>query len=521
MKSPHLGRVSVPTTLGARVFRASAILAVLLAMVVGGLVTPTSAQAPPTFNPYDDFSTARLDPARWASPREQVREIRDGELVLALGGTLPPNATVPVTIQLGRVNLPPPQALTALQADLRVTDFTPTEGGRSRLRLRGAWYNADFTDAQSGDGATGDVRGGINFQGTSSGLKIVYGFIKCTNATCSISQNLEGGTLLPSADLNRTYIVGITYSGGQFVFTVDGEPIGKPFTSAVLPQGGPKQGEVLLRADLQCPGDPPTCAGGPGYVAGAFDNVTVNGTLFEDFAGPWIDRSKWAPGEIGSEVAGEAWEARLHVPAIQGSNQTVLLRIANPETVHALAADVTVNTLDLSSTAEVVGALAGIEGRFYNISADPTPGGDVYATVGLAFNYGGSGLNFTFQAWRNDETNGYTSLINHTEVLDLPVPTSQWLFLIWDPVAQTFTYGIEDQAWTFDPKPLAPLGSPAPSTHYKVLRAFGGASASSDVTLRATFDNVAVNGSVSATRTLNVLLAGTGTGTVTSSLAGI
>jgi hypothetical protein len=94
---------------------------------------------------YGDFSTVHLDPIRWASPRESIRRIQDGVLVLAHSGSASSDNASNTSLR----HLSPPTNLTSLQADVTLTAATrgfpriavdalrPCLRGRSTRRLCG------------------------------------------------------------------------------------------------------------------------------------------------------------------------------------------------------------------------------------------------------------------------------------------------------------------------------------------------------------------------------------------------
>lgn len=112
-------------------------LAFLLVLTLGAVRDGALAQTP-QFALYDDFSSPRLDPARWAWSREFIREIRDGVLVLAAGGSAYTDANAATSLR----HLSPPTTLTSLQADLRL--IAATRGSPSdccgRLTTLFAWH---------------------------------------------------------------------------------------------------------------------------------------------------------------------------------------------------------------------------------------------------------------------------------------------------------------------------------------------------------------------------------------------
>ena len=130
---------------------------------------------------YDEFGGPGLDPGRWGSPREVVREIRSGQLFMAYGASVSAGGRSGQSINPLGVSSTP----SALQADIVMVSAVPPADGQSGLVFTGTFYN-DIGGAETN--MIGDVRAQIGIREFSSGgHEIFYGVYRCDNADCSLS----------------------------------------------------------------------------------------------------------------------------------------------------------------------------------------------------------------------------------------------------------------------------------------------------------------------------------------------
>ena len=448
---------------------------------------------------YDDFSSPGLDPRRWASPREVVREIRAGQLFMAHGATVPAGGRSGWGVNLLGVS----STLSAFQADIAMVSAAPPADGQSRLVLSGTFYN-DVGGVPTD--MVGDVRAQIGIREFSSGgREIFYGVYRCDNADCSTSSDLVLSTqLAPSAQLDQSYTLRIDWTGSAFRF---GDGTNLVTVAAPSPiNGAPHVFMNALNSNVS------SSAGGSGYVAGSFDNVVkAIGGLQDDvvdaFPGPWIDRSQWNPGDSVREVR----SGQLAVQAYAAGGETLqnVLGFANPGAVTDIAADVAVNTLTFSNPATPGFGMAGLQGRYYSTEAVPSSvNNDVNAEVAYGSDGGGT-LNLYFQVYRSGQS-FFEGLAFHNFASNIPLGETHRLFLTCDPVTKAFTYGYDGNAWTLDPKPLAALGNLTPFSPFKGISAGANALVGTNTEFKATYDNVAVNPSASPTQTLTTVVSGPG-----------
>ena len=295
---------------------------------------------PPTgLGTYDDFSSPGLDPVRWGSPREVVREIRAGQLFMAHGATVSAGGRSGRGVSLLGVS----STLSAFQADIVMVSAVPPADGQSRLVLSGTFYN-DVGGIPTD--MVGDVRAQIGIREFSSGgREIFYSVYRCDNADCSTSSDLVSPTqLTPNAQLNQSYRLRIDWSGSFFTFS-EGTNHHRPPSTGQSDQRRASRFMNALNSNVS------SSAGGTGMWRD-FDNVVkaIGGApdeLTDAFPGPWIDRSKWNPGDSVREVR----SGQLAVQAYAAGGETLqnVLGFADPGVVTAMAADVAVNTLTFSN----------------------------------------------------------------------------------------------------------------------------------------------------------------------------
>lgn len=223
---------------------------------------------------------------------------------------------------------------------------------------------------------------------------------------------------------------------------------------------------------------------GEGSITSLFDNVYVNGNLYDNFSSSKIDPVKWKSYEAVREVNDGKLSAKM---ALFGD--TILfnsLNFAQPDTISSIQADVSLNSYAVTN-----GSIsARLGGRFYN-SGSPFDG-DIYAQIRI----GGPGPNpkiyyMVSRCPDNDCTEGITiKSSSFTGVTNLTMPYT--LFVGWDGSVFTFrANGIEED---FDPKPYAPVINVAPNVRSRVIgNVANGSVAESSAYIDSTFDNVFIN----------------------------
>jgi hypothetical protein len=494
--------------------------------------------AAPTLGIYDTFngspySGPLIDSSRWY-PLEFVREIRDGKLVSRIRAAGPS----PVSNSLLFAN---PSTIQSLQADVRLASCTLPLVGDCGLRLRGSFYS----DGTSGTGALGDVRAEVYAINTESGSHVGYMVYRCTNADCSAIANVVAPTMVKAISMGATHVLGMAWNGSLLTFTVDGVP------TVVDPKGAQPIGNPTPRVPMKMLTSQVTIfpPGGEGSVAGNFDNVHVNNTLYDDFdgapfSGPRLDPAKWAassgagsgspPRDVVREIAEGKLVSKVAGTGVTNDDFKSRLRFLNDNAIKAMRADVTVTEYQATSGTSVQARLTG---GFYNDgsstgSSDST--GNVRAGIRIRSLNGGDLYAHFFVSRINDSLGNTETVLCSDSLGSVDLGETHTLFVIWD--GSVFTYGITDLgiSKTFDPKPYASVVKPQ-TDHFTemdthVFLSSDGASGY----IAATFDNVYVNSEAlqlprlapafSRAVTGDVVSAGVGlynTGTGTINLTGI
>ncbi len=404
--------------------------------------------------PYDNFSSPQIDSSRWTT-LEQVREIRDGELYLK------------IRIGQGNTNtnslpIADPAAVSSLQADVDLLEYEP--GGSSVFaRIRVAFYN----DGTPGGGSAGNVFGDLRLGGSGITPVAQLRVVKCNDPDCN-SQTTFRTENLGTVSLNTTYTLRVTWTGSEAIFNLDGlertfDP--RPFAPPV----GPPVGLTGLSTAK-------TSSAGEGLVAATFDNVFVNGFLYDDFPGPLIDPVRWQREEFVREIQSGKLVSRLR--QIGGGALSNSLSFPNPNAIAGIQAEVTVDSFSTSGGGS---ANARLRGRFYNDGL-----GDIGATIAI----GGRG-----------PTSEIFYIVDRCNVFDCSSSTTLQrvsfglanlgqayrLSIEWDGVV--FAFSVDDTTDIFDPREVAPVVRPADNPARALSPRKSGTTGGSG-SIRATFDNV-------------------------------
>lgn len=323
----------------------------LVGLLVALLAAVPALAATPPLGLYDDLSGATIAAAKW-QPLEFVREIRNGKLVSILRAAGPSGDYSNTSL------LTNPTTIQSLQADARLNAYTAPPGGTVRVRVAGYFYN----DGTAGTGSTGDVAAQVFLLGNSSGVEIRYGAFKCTNTDCSTSIDVIQSTLVNAGVLGEAHTLGVAWDGSVFTFTVDGVPTVVDPRPVAPVAGAPRTLEKKVGTRITTAG-----AGGEGYVAGDFENVYVNGVLYDNFdgapySGPHLDPTKWANLEFVQEIQGGRVVSKAATAGPAGNVVRSRLHPVNRNAVTEMQADVTVTEFQASSGS----VHAQLNGSFYN-----------------------------------------------------------------------------------------------------------------------------------------------------------
>jgi hypothetical protein len=477
--------------------RPSARAVVLVLCALGVLPGPAAAQAPAI---TDDFGETFVSIHLWRE-LDFVRQITGGKLesvVRQVGAPLS-NSMTPVDQVVN------PAGVMSMQADVTVIDavaFNPPEffPSRARARIAAALYN-DGTGV--GGGAAGDVQAELSIRYNGSVLLDLY---KCTNADCSQTAQLtSSNTRFGPVALGTVHTLLLGWDGvNQLVtFGFDGDLTScDPTTTAAAnscsatvaaPVAGPAAQPFKLLgtriSQITGPND-------FGYIAATFDDVVLDGVLYDDFPGPLIDRTKWSSLEAvrrnvdGGGGAG-VFESTLRRFGLNGSN---FLSLRQPLAARTIEADVRV--VEVSN--EGAGPNARLQGFFYN---DGTPGsgrtGDVIAGVQIVHD-GTQLIGAAFVArCLVDACNAPTetqALFNDTTTFGpVGLNTTHRLSLAWDGVE--FVFGFDEQTVRVNATALAPVVGPARDASKRIGTRLSSIDAAGEGGfIRAIFDNFTASG---------------------------
>jgi hypothetical protein len=210
-------------------------------------------------NPYDDFSGAAIDAAKWET-LEFVRRIEGGELMSTLRRR-ESNGTNALTF----VN---EDAVTAIQADVRVTSLINAGARRVRARLVGIFYN----DGTAGGFGVGDIAAAIEIRHNGTVLVVALQVFRCLNASCTVSNGIFfDDTTFGPPTLGTTHTLLLAWDGvGVFTYGFDGATT-TFVTTGIAPLVGPPQNPLKrIETSVVAPE-----ANAEGSITAIFDNVMV------------------------------------------------------------------------------------------------------------------------------------------------------------------------------------------------------------------------------------------------------
>ena len=328
-------------------------------------------------------------------------------------------------------------------------------------------------------------------------------------------------TTIKPAALGEVHTLAIGWNGAVFTFTVDGaDTVVDPRPFQAIGKATPNVPDKMLGGLVTFSGP-----GGEAASAGDFDNVYVNGSLYDDFdgapfSGPRLDPTKWGGDmlEHVRESAGGRLVSKAAAAGAAGNAMGSVARFVNQNAVTAIRADVTVT--EFQSTGSF--AQARLVGSVYNDGTGTPDGGftgDVAGYLRL-YSQNGSPLRVNFLVYRctNAQCSAGTVLLDNTGPA-VNLGQTYTLLLAWD--GSVFTYGIDGTPLTFDPKPAVPPVKP-PMGHFKALESVASVETpGGDGYIAATYDNVYVNDDAVAVPQLAPFLQTAVAGDVTSAGVGL
>lgn len=401
---------------------------------VGG-ANITDVQVVCTYGFQESFDS-EISSGYWNSSAQYSRELNGGELECNL-----------VTTSEYAINYLPFKDTTcgSIALDLTITNTSLSGTGTAvySSRLETCGYHSTTVGEAAGS-KTGDVRAAIVVEGTTTPFQAYYQVFRCLNDTCSDNQSVEflttgddGLVLLGDVDQNTPATIGVEWDdvAEEFSFQLDSvsatfDPVvaGAPVAAAA----NATEKYFGLRTDLTNPDD-------TADVTATFDNVEVNGALYDDFDPPmtYLDGSLWnrASGKVAIDTGRltletvKQWVNDLSVDNAFHSTELVSNDIVfpNAEIVEADvsmdSSTVVVNTL--GSPAEVYAAVEMIFRPLDNANKDFTDEFSIQA----ALKEDSGGLTATVRAIGCTDSSCMSKHLDQTQAFTtIPVTDTQYHF---------------------------------------------------------------------------------------------
>jgi hypothetical protein len=464
---------------------------------------------------YDDFEKTNIDPNKWDS-WEYVREIEDGKLVSKINayGKQVNNA----------LSFKNPNSINYIEADVVINEakaeYDPNDSSiysYAYACLTGYFYN-DGT--ASGPGSLkGEVQVTIWMLQYRGQLFAEWRVSKAMDDGGTNWSAIGGAKFSNSIDLNTTYKLSILFEPSlkRFTFRVGTTTLTWTSPDTIHPSNNPWKAIGTLVGFSSSAGS------FSGKISVTFDNVIAkdesgNVVMSDDFSFPIIDSDKWSDYEFVREVGdGKLWLDAVSV------NQSIRnsLYLKNPDRVKDFQAKVTLfgfENFDGASTRARLG------GHFYNDTGNPGSGymGDVWAEVTLGGKDETPSAGWSVVRFDDQEGNASTILDTGTFPIFIDTDETYNLFLRWD--GSKFTFKCDESVGSYTPTAV----KYPPNYNYKELAirisAPSPAVPSYSAYISAAFDDVLVSETTTPPPNqyaLTISKSGTGSGTVTSSPAGI
>ncbi len=482
---------------------------------------------------YDGLCRDRLDGRKWWQPGAYSLGVSGGAAALSVDVADQEPRSLRNAIYLGATNVAAGASrVTTISADVTVPAAAAAQTGSSQIRAAVRIVYSPPASRLTYPGNVGDALViEVGLIETGSGLQ-AYRLIAhlddpfgstLTQAGVTLTDPAgfaplgSGGLALLSgapAAYDTTFTVSASYdegtgvfnwkiAGGTFGTGVSGSAdpgsylVAKPAWSGVSLAGpGFWFAGLVVRTHDQSAG-----GGGSGRVAAAFDNVSVglNGAaagLWDDFSatggnsGPAeLSLAKWSNGgRISVTPSGGSLllSTQITSPNAAGARSSASLSLADAAAVNTMQADVSAVVSSNSLSQSNVSAL---QGRFYNdgtvgstppdISQPHSAVGDIAGQVFLNSTTDLPGFNI--RRCTNANCSTATLLAVANPFTGITVGSGKHTLLLkWDPVARTFTFGVDGSTVTVDPKVVggymtqaAPYAGPANAPN-RVINNFSG-----------------------------------------------
>jgi hypothetical protein len=456
----------------------------LLALIPGGSVF--------ALTPYDDFSGALINPAKW-DDQEWVREIRN------IGGN---NKLVSRVTGYGITNrnylyVKKPAGIYYMEALVTLTSATATFGAAqttySHAGLAGIFYN---NGAGSPGNVKGDVMAQVRLELSRGTLKARWWIIKYNQPDGSDWDQVGNGIISGTFLLNQPYKLSVKFDKNtkKFTFTAGNA---SPEEFQILDDitfNNPISGWKSLRTSVEAP------SGFWGTVSATFASFKAQDgswaeVLADEFPGPNINTTNWGPNlELVREI--ENGHLRLKYKRINlTANASNTLPFSHPETINEIQAKVSLSEF-LKSVPET-NMQARIGGYFFNTTGSPYNDqmNEVFAAIGLGGSIASPRVVWYVNRMTNADGTASEFLAPDSYGIlgsSFTTPATFTLYLHWDGVRFTFT-ATDDSSGTPHTITYTPVTGIYPSnSKYKEIgvRIWAPANQVNDSTIEATFDEV-------------------------------
>jgi hypothetical protein len=325
--------------------------------------------------PFDNFSGPRIDIEKWHGQYwydkglEVVREVANGKYVSRLGGISGDSG-----MMLNQLSLDSANSYDSFSAKVIVKEAAIEPDFNNSTWSVGAQLEGFFYKATGGDVWAGITLG---FDGTnwsiSYGINTSSGFINGPAFALQIAPNTE-------------YTVSISYDGIKTItFTVNNESHTLTGPDRTADCDGEFKG---LTTGIWGNGN----GAAAGYISATFDDVTVNGSAYDDFAMAPIDGNKWIEEEEVREIRNGKLQMNIQLMGNYISN-AIYLNDKNKSDF--LQADLTISSTTDINVSSITGFVK-VYGDFFNTKHDGSPtnpyddnDGEIWA--GSILNYDDSG----------------------------------------------------------------------------------------------------------------------------------
>ena len=410
--------------------------------------------------PYDDFDNSNfLNSALWTGQTNFSHFIESGRLVLQQVRADRSGSNNIRFVQ----NSP----ITAIQATVNVQENTVTDG-HGRARMFSTLCDLDNT----ANGFTNEIFAEINL-GRRNGGPLVPNLIisQCTNEDCTTFTDflfdINNPTFGP-ASFNTDHVLSVAFDGVDTItFGFDGNMASfGPAQFPALAGCGPSNLDFEAIGSRIGEVDGSTSQGG--NLLASFDDVMVNGVLFDNFdqAPAFLDPNNWREQDLERAIIvvedmPDNNVVRLAQRRGEAPDRSNNLGFSNANTISSIRTDIQIESTDIQGSGRVA---ARVIGYFFNDGASTDPNdqtGEIFAQLSLIRDSNNDPQNRVLcDIRRVDDPNFDTSTTVFFEDLGVwQVGMIHSVLLEFDPNTNTFVCEFDGQRVTYtlqmsDPQPV-------------------------------------------------------------------